>query len=318
MSGLPSVSVVVATHNRAERLAALLAGLRRQTLPRDRFEVIVVDDGSADETPDVLAAEQARRELPLAFVRHHEGRGPATARNRGWRLAAAPLIAFTDDDCVPTPGWLDALLRAAGGRDEAVVQGRTLPDPAEAERRGPFAKTMEITEPGPHFETCNIAYSRALLERLGGFDESFPSPTGEDSDLGARAVAGGAEPSFEPEALVHHAVFERRPWEALRDALLATDDLRAYRLNPELRTHLRMGVFYDRSHPLLMQAAAAALLSRRRPTNVLFCAPYAANVLGRCRASGAPPWHAPYFVAFDALQMAATARGAVRERVMVI
>ena len=108
---------------------------------------------------------------------------------------------------------------------------------------------------------------------------------------------------------MHHAVFERRPLEALRDALLATDDLRAYRLNPELRTNLRMGVFYDRSHPLLMQAAAAALLSRRRPSNVLFCAPYAANVLGRCRSAGAPPWHAPYFVAFDALQIAATARG---------
>ncbi len=318
MSGSPSVSVVVATHNRAERLRALLEGLRRQTLSRDRFEVIVVDDGSGDATSDVLAAEQARGELPLAFVRHHEGRGPATARNRGWRLASGPVIAFTDDDCVPTPGWLEALLRGIAGRDEAIVQGQTLPNPAEAGRLGPFAKTMEITEPGPHFETCNIAYSRALLERLGGFDESFPSPTGEDSDLGSRAIAAGAAASFEPEALVHHAVFERGPLEALRDALLATDDLRAYRLNRELRTNLRMGVFYDRSHPLLMQAAAAALLSRRRPSNVLFCAPYAANVLGRCRSAGAPPWHAPFFVAYDALQIAATARGAVRERVMVI
>jgi glycosyltransferase involved in cell wall biosynthesis len=318
VSGIPSVSVVVATHNRAERLAALLEGLRRQTLPRDRFEVIVVDDGSGDATPDVLAAEHARGELPLAFVRHHEGRGPATARNRGWRLASAPLIAFTDDDCVPTPGWLDALLRGVAGRDDAIVQGRTLPHPAEAGHLGPFAKTMEITGPGPHFETCNIAYPRALLERLGGFDEGFPSPTGEDSDLGSRAIAAGAVAGFEAEALVHHAVFERGPLEALRDALLATDDLRAYRLNPELRSNLPMGIFYDRSHPLLMQAAAAALLSWRRPTSILFCAPYAANLLGRCRAAGAPPWHAPYLVAFDALQIAATARGAVRERVTVI
>ena len=81
---------------------------------------------------------------------------------------------------------------------------------------------MHIDGPSPHFETCNVTYPAILLERIGGFDESFSSAAGEDSDLGCRAVAAGGSPAFAPDALVHHAVFSRRPAAALRDALLAT------------------------------------------------------------------------------------------------
>ena len=177
---------------------------------------------------------------------------------------------------------------------------------------------MEITGAGPALRDLQHRLLPRPPRTARRLRRELPGPTGEDSDLGARAVAGGAEPSFEPEALVHHAVFERRPWEALRDALLATDDLRAYKLNPELRSICAWASSTTARIRCSCRPPPRRSLSRRRPTNVLFCAPYAANVLGRCRASGAPPWHAPYFVAFDALQMAATARGAVRERVMVI
>src|SRR5918999_1148194 len=131
-------------------------------------------------------------------------------------MAGGTFIAFTDDDCVPTPGWLEALLAAAGERDDVVVQGRTLPNPAESDGLGAFARTMNITGATPHFETCNIMYPRALLERVDGFDEQFPAPAGEDSDLGIRARGAGGVQVYEPAALVHHAVFTRRPVAALR------------------------------------------------------------------------------------------------------
>jgi glycosyltransferase involved in cell wall biosynthesis len=108
------VSVVVPTYERPERLARLLDGLRRQTLAADAFEVIVVDDGSGLATSELLAREGLRGGLRLRTPRHEHNQGPSAGRNTGWRIAEAPLVAFTDDDCVPTPAWLESLLSVAG------------------------------------------------------------------------------------------------------------------------------------------------------------------------------------------------------------
>ncbi|MGH2840341.1 MAG: glycosyltransferase family 2 protein, partial [Solirubrobacteraceae bacterium] len=180
MSPPIDVAVVVATRDRAGRLAQLLDALERQTLASERMEVVVVDDGSSDGTGELLA-ERADGPLPLRWVSQPQSRGPAAARNRGWRMTTAPLIAFTDDDCVPAEGWLEALLTLAAARPQAVVQGCTLPNPAELEGLDAFAKTLTITGPSPHFQTCNIIYPRPILEQLDGFDEAFPAPTGEDT-----------------------------------------------------------------------------------------------------------------------------------------
>ena len=100
----PRATVVVATHNRAYRLSLLLHALRAQTLPRQEFEVVVVDDGSTDSTPLLLADAERSGDLDLRVLRREPAAGPATARNMGWRIARAPIIAFTDDDCRPSPG----------------------------------------------------------------------------------------------------------------------------------------------------------------------------------------------------------------------
>ncbi len=313
----PEVSVVVATHNRALRLTQLLAGLREQTLALDRFEVIVVDDGSSDATQHVLTREAQRGELRLCIPPPVTRAGPASARNRGWQLARAPVVAFTDDDCVPTPGWLETLLRATRSHPDAIVRGRTLPNPAEVHALGSFSRTVQINGPSPHFETCNVAYPRDLLERIGGFDESFTSAAGEDSDLGRRAMEAGGSPAFAPDALVHHAVFSRRPTAALRDALLATEGVRAYKRDSGLRKHLTLGVFYDRSHPLLL-VAGAGLLTRRAPLAGLLALPYALDLKARMRARKARPRHAAFFLLFDVVQLWATLRGARRHRTFVV
>src|SRR5438067_13338098 len=156
------VSVVVATRDRPQRLRALLDSLAAQDGPP--FELIVVDDASGEP----VAAEGVR------VIRMPAHSGPGPARNAGWRATGGDLIAFMDDDCTARPRWLDALAVAHARDPEAVIQGRTEPDPAEAPRLAAFTRSQSVTSgPGPWFQTCNIAYPRAVLERLEGFDESF-------------------------------------------------------------------------------------------------------------------------------------------------
>src|SRR3954454_16888448 len=152
----PAVTVVAAPRTRRERLAALIDSLRAQTLAFDRFEVLVVDDGSTDSTAELLDREQGRPELALRGIRRDHPGGPGAARNEGWRQSKATLTAFIDDDCVATPGWLEAGLTAARSSQGAIVQGRTEADPIEEATAGPFSYTIRVPRLGPHYETCNI------------------------------------------------------------------------------------------------------------------------------------------------------------------
>src|SRR4051812_10076516 len=218
-AGAPEVTVVAATHNRSGLLRRLLEGLRAQTISPDRFEVVIVDDGSSDDTPEVLSAAEAAGDLRLRVLRNDPAGGPAVARNRGWRAARAPLVAFTDDDCRPSEAWLERLLAAAAGGRGA--HGRTQPDALDADFLGPFAETGGIEEAPLHYETCNILSPRAVLDRLDGFDEAYPAPAGEDTDLGQRSAADGVDRVFSPDALVYHAVHDQSRKQALKGILIA-------------------------------------------------------------------------------------------------
>src|SRR5262245_61414849 len=114
MTTTMEVSVVVPTYRRAANLPRLVAALEAQTLPADRFEVVLVDNGSDDDTPAVLAELAASTRLHLVPLRIDVNEGPARARNAGWRASSAPLVAFTDDDCVPRPDWLEQVVATAG------------------------------------------------------------------------------------------------------------------------------------------------------------------------------------------------------------
>src|SRR5205823_4330911 len=173
---------------------------------RERFEVIVVDDASTDDTQAVLRAEEKRGELALRMVGHEGGGGPGGARNSGWPLARAALVAFTDDDCEPEPRWLEELLAAWAGEPLRFVQGSTLPIESELGEQGPTTYTYDIRSLDLNFPACNIAYPKELLEQLGGFDAATFPRTGEDCDLAWRAIEAGAEPRFAADALVRHAV----------------------------------------------------------------------------------------------------------------
>jgi glycosyltransferase involved in cell wall biosynthesis len=318
LSTPPQVSVVVATRDRRDRVARLLAALRDQTLDRDAFEVIVADDGSSDGTETLLAAAAETGDLRLRAIRSDAGAGPGSARNRALPLAAGELIAFTDDDCEPAPHWLESGLAAWGGVADRFVQGKTLPNPAEQDRLGPFSRTQLIDREAPAYPTCNIFYPRGLLERLDGFDaERYPF-WGEDTDLAWRAIAAGARPLFAPEALVHHAVNDLGPIGRLRLAASWAPAMRPYALHPELRrAAFTFGLFWKREHYWLARALLAAALPGRRfllPFRIWLALPYAHAIYARMRVFGGGPAILPYHVLCDLLELAATARAAIRLR----
>jgi glycosyltransferase involved in cell wall biosynthesis len=311
---MTKVAVVVATRNRAGQLAELLTALRAQSLPP--AEVVVVDDASDDDTAQVLAGETERSDLPLRVLRREQPAGPATAREAGWRATAAELVAFTDDDCIPDPGWVAAGVASWERAPHGFVQGRTEPSPGHP--IGPFSRTVEVTRLDPGFHTCNIFYPREVLERIDGFDtDAFGrEPGGEDCDLAWRAIKSGARPSFASDALVHHAVNDLGPIGKLRVAARWTRPMRAYARHAELRrAHFTHRFFWKDVHWWLLRAALAiALPTRWHALGAWLAYPYLRDIWARGRVLGGGPLLAPYFVIHDLIEVYAVIRAAVQTR----
>lgn len=311
----------MATHNRRERLAAMLDSLRAQTLASDRFEVVVVDDASSDGTREELDRQVERGDLALRVIHRDTPGGPAVARNQGWRAATAKLVAFTDDDCVAAPGWLEAGLAAHAGEPDALVQGPVGPIPAELERRGATARTVVVESLGPYYQTCNIFYPRALLERLDGFDERFPAPGGEDTDLAWRALEQGVPAVWAPEARVHHAVNELGIDGLLKLARRWAPSMEVYVRHPGLREQVfNHKVFWKPQHYMLFRALVGlALPGRLRSWFLALLAwPYLMYLLKPGRQDGGGPLSAPVVVLYDVVEMGAVARWALKRRKLIL
>lgn len=314
-AGLDAVAVV-ATHGRARRLRALLDSLAGQR--GVAYEVVVVDDGSRDETPAVL--RDARGRLPLRAIRHEAPAGPAAARNAGWRAApAAPLVAFIDDDCIAEPDWLAALAAAHRRDPGAVIQGRTEPHPEELHRHSAFSRSMFVDRPTPWFPTCNIAYPRELLERLGGFDESFRHPAGEDTDLAWRAKRLGAPTAFEPSARVLHAVHPLGAVRIARGAGRWEDVVRVVKEFPELRSGWGLGIFWKPAHLRLAGAMLGlSLAARTRGLSLLLAAPYLTYYRAQHGSYAGTLASIPAHVLVDGAETLVMARGSARHRTLVL
>jgi GT2 family glycosyltransferase len=313
----PLVSVVVSTCNRPARLTRLLASLRGQSLDADAFEVVVVDDGSGPETRAAIEGERDRPGLTVRTVRHEVPRGPGAGRNSGWRAARAPLVAFTDDDCVAGSDWLRSALAISAGDPDAIVQGRTQPDPTELVNDGVLSRTIRVEALGPHYETCNIFYPRSVLEALGGFDEGFGlSPGGEDTDLAWRAIETGSRTVFAPEAVVFHAVQPLGVRGMLRVAARWSAVVRQFSDHPQLRTTLVRGVFWNVWHYLMWRS----LLALPAPPWLrrLLVTKHLLELRKRAREAGAGSWAVPFLIVHDLVECWSVARGAVRYRTLVL
>jgi glycosyltransferase involved in cell wall biosynthesis len=209
------LSVVIPTRDRAGPLASTLSALRAQEGVGGQAEIVVVDNGSKDDTPQLLAGAVNQPGLPLRSLREPRP-GPAAARNAGVRAASGDLVLFLGDDVRPAgPGLLAGHLGAP--RDgETGVLGRVRWDPAK-----PITTFMEWLDssgvqfdyaglqPGPvdpvrHLYTANVSLPKALLLEVGGFDERFTTAAVEDLELGLRLSRRGFKLSYHPALEVLH------------------------------------------------------------------------------------------------------------------
>jgi glycosyltransferase involved in cell wall biosynthesis len=204
------VSVVIPTYERPAALEACLAGLAAQTLPADRFEVVIVDDGGTVELGDTVGRHESSLSISLSRRPHA---GPAAARNAGAALARGDLLAFTDDDCVPDPAWLEAMVAALGRSPGCLVGGRTenalIANPSSEASQAVigylYAEGLRRTGELPFVASNNVALEHELFDALEGFDASFPDAAAEDRDFSARCKALGRSLVYEPAALIRHA-----------------------------------------------------------------------------------------------------------------
>jgi len=215
----PVVSVVVATQDRAEETAkCLLAIAQSARASRVPAEVVIVDDGSHDDTPAMLRemSRKWRGKLPLRIIRLPRSRGPAGARNAGVAATRAPLIAFTDSDCIPARGWLKALVSSARRNPEMVLlEGAVMP---AGKRPGVYDHAVGNLRGGQGL-TSNMGVKTADFRRLGGLDERFDKPhCREDTDFYFKVIERGLPYRFVPAARVFHPVKAGRPGAFLRDA----------------------------------------------------------------------------------------------------
>ena len=176
---------------------------------------------------------------------------------------------------------------------------------------------MEVEGPSRLFVSCNIAYSRRLLGRTGGFDESFKRACGEDVELGARATAAGAELRFAPGALVHHEVRRLGLVGMIRQTLKWTDSVRVLAMHPELRELLTAGLFWRPTHPGLL-LALAGLATRRPLIAAAAAAPYLSHYRRRYGGGAALARAMPAHVAIDLCEIATAIAGSVRHRTIMI
>jgi glycosyltransferase involved in cell wall biosynthesis len=196
-----SVSVVVPTYCRNDLLRRCLEALIRQDLPATEYEVIVADNAGDPATEVLVSAFNA------VYVKANHARGPAAARNAGWRIARGEVIAFTDDDCVPEPGWLTAGLRAMEQAAAAASGAVRMPLPFWPTYYERDAAGLASSE----FVTANCFCRKSALQAIGGFDERFTGAWREDSDLQFSLLEAEMTIVRAPEAIVVHPI-RPAPW----------------------------------------------------------------------------------------------------------
>jgi glycosyltransferase involved in cell wall biosynthesis len=207
----PRISVVIPTHKRPQLLLRCLTAVLTQRFAPGAFEVIVVDDGHDDATRHLVdsVANGTPHAASLRYLRTSSSRGPAAARNAGWRAARGALVAFTVDDSLPARDWLAEGERAMQTHTDWVALCGRVSVPLRGEPTDHARMTAGIAH--AEFATANAFVRRSALERVDGFDERFTHPGREDSDLQFRLMSEAGPVGRSSRAEVVHPV-RRAPW----------------------------------------------------------------------------------------------------------
>ena len=197
------ISIIIPAYNAADTIFACVRALQTQTIPRGRYEIIVVDDGSADDTAQRAADAGAR-------VIRQENAGAAAARNRGAQAAQGEILLFTDSDCIPAPDWVaqmvapfaDQSVTGAKGVYKTEQSGFT-PRFVQQEYQDKYDGMAQLPQID-FVDTYSAAYRRDIFLAMGGFDTNFPGASVEDQEFSFRLAEAGYRLVFVPQAMVFH------------------------------------------------------------------------------------------------------------------
>jgi len=231
------VSVIIPTCNRSSLLKSCIYSLLEQTFPGDSYEIIVIDDGSTDDTGEIIQA-MVKQHDRLSYFKKERG-GPPSALNLGIEKARGEIIAFIDDDAIARKDWIEKAVYLLEDKKASALEGKitTMPD-----KISPFTHQNEKNK-GGRYETINIFYTKKTLEDIGCFDEHFWDEKIDchfryDSDLAFRALEKGYKILFSEDVTVLNPPSEPRiktPFQLARryyfDALLCKKYPKLYRQN---------------------------------------------------------------------------------------
>ena len=204
----PLFSIIIPTYNRPNQLAICLESIAQLNYPRERYEVIVVNDGGM-KLPDELL-NKFKGQFNILLI-NQANSGPASARNNGAKIANGEFLAFTDDDCLSEPAWLNSFENILRKYSDCMVGGKTLNKLCNNLYSTASQMICDIAyrhynenhESASFFCTNNLALSKRKFLEIGGFDDDFK--TAEDRDLCKRWQKHGLRMIFAPEAIIYHA-----------------------------------------------------------------------------------------------------------------
>lgn len=222
-------SIIIPTHNRSRDLINALNHLILQIIPKNKYEIIVINDGSIDNTREVVAEFMRQHSDYDIKYFYQKNAGPSKARNLGIKESKGEIIFFTDDDCTVPPNWMETLLSGLKKHPNAIgAGGWYLPPESDMEKTAGFwqrrsahyfahevltnpFRQYEILSNDPFrcfgfsaFNTANICYKKSVLEKVGGFKEDFYWPGAEDNELAFRILIAGHSLLYIPFYITHY------------------------------------------------------------------------------------------------------------------
>jgi len=222
----PFISVVIPVFNASKTIEQLISSLVDQSYPKEKYEIIFVDDHSTDRTVEIIESFAKKVSRPsIKVIQLKRNCGPAAARNRGVTEAKGEILAFTDADVIVDRDWLRELAKCFDDENIGGVHGEILTDSY-------LLFPIRVAPVGGGYKTCNIAYRKEVLYNVGLFDERFKHPFGEDGDLAHRVLKKGFRVKYCPKARVLHPVKEKGIMQVVQMALLRRYDVLFFKKHP--------------------------------------------------------------------------------------
>lgn len=202
LKNYPKVAIVIPSYNAARTIGSAIEGCMLQDYPRDKLEIIVVDDGSTDETRDIVTR------YPVRYI-YQPNAGPAKARNTGWKNSKAEIICVMDSDCIPEKRWVAKVVNdyqkknpdCVGSRYGIANPENLLADCIYCEF---LVRYSWMSEYPKFIGSHGCSFKRSVLEELGGYNESYPMASAEDNDLAYRILGKNRKILFDKDIVIKH------------------------------------------------------------------------------------------------------------------